>query len=200
VPLKIDLKPGDKIIVNGAVLENAGGNAKILIHNEAAILRGKMVMTEKERTSPAAHIYFALQCAYAFPDKVNEYMEQFTKLAEDFMIASPSSAAIISEIARLIDEGMMYKALKISQNLLAHEKDLMNAARAQLTPGPMSTELPPDGESAGDAPPASSPTLLHRARHPSRPEERASRVNQRWSLGSSRLVDRRDILGRRRFF
>jgi flagellar protein FlbT len=153
VPLKIDLKPGDKIIVNGAVLENAGGNAKILIHNEAAILRSKEIMTEKERTSPAAHIYFTLQCAYVFPDKVNEYMEQFTKLAEDFMIASPSSAAIISEIARLVDEGMMYKALKMSQKLLAHEKVLMNAARAELTPGPMSTELPPDGGSNDDAPP-----------------------------------------------
>ena len=151
MPLKIDLKPGDKIIVNGAVLENAGGNAKVLIHNEASILRGKEVMTEKERTSPAAHIYFALQCAYAFPDKVNEYMGQFTTLAEDFMIASPSSATIIGEIVRLADEGMMYKALKMSQKLLAHEKELMNAVRAGLTKGAMSTELPPDGDLGGDA-------------------------------------------------
>lgn len=128
MPLKIDLKPGDKIIINGAVLQNAGSNAKLLIHNESAILRGKEVMTEKDVTTPAAHIYFALQCAYMFPDKLDHYVGQFSKFAEEYLAASPSSAALIAEIVDHVQSGGLYKALKACQKLMKHEAKLMEAA------------------------------------------------------------------------
>lgn len=135
MPLKIDLKPGDKIIINGAVLQNAGSNAKLLIHNESAILRGKEVMTEKDVTTPAAHIYFALQCAYMFPNKLDHYVAQFSKFAEEYLAASPSSATLISEIIDHVRAGGLYKALKACQKLMKHEAKLMEAARkAQAKP------------------------------------------------------------------
>jgi flagellar protein FlbT len=133
VPLKIDLKPGDKIIINGAVLQNAGSNAKLLIHNESAILRGKEIMTEKDVTSPAAHIYFALQCAYMFPDKLDHYVGQFSRFAEEYLAASPSSATLISEIVDHVQAGGLYKALKSCQKLMKHEAKLMEAARKAET-------------------------------------------------------------------
>ena len=37
MPLKIVLKNGEKIIINGAVLQNIGGAAKALVLNEAAV-------------------------------------------------------------------------------------------------------------------------------------------------------------------
>lgn len=133
MPLKIDLKPGDKIIINGAVLQNAGSNAKLLIHNESAILRGKEVMTEKDVTTPATHVYFALQCAYMFPDKQDHYVGQFSKFAEDYLAASPSSAAVITEIVDHVQGGSLYKALKACQKLMKHEAKLMEAARKAQT-------------------------------------------------------------------
>ena len=70
MPLSIDFKAGDKIIINGAVIENLGSNSTISIHNEAAILRGKEVLSAEDSTTPASRIYFTLQCAYIFlPDK-----------------------------------------------------------------------------------------------------------------------------------
>lgn len=133
MPLKIDLKPGDKIIINGAVLQNAGGNAKLLIHNESAILRGREVMTEKDVTTPAAHVYFALQCAYMFPDKQDHYVGQFSKFAEDYLAASPSSAVLIDEIIEQVQKGALYRALKTCQKLMKHEQKLMEAARKTQT-------------------------------------------------------------------
>ena len=67
MPLKLDFKAGEKLVINGAVVENVGGNAKLLVHNESAIIREKEILTQAETNTPAARVYFALQCAYMFP-------------------------------------------------------------------------------------------------------------------------------------
>src|SRR5579872_3769334 len=74
MPLSINLKPGEKLIVNGVVLQNAHHQAtKLLVHNEAALLREKDIMTEEAATTPARRIYFAVQCHYLFPEKTSFY-------------------------------------------------------------------------------------------------------------------------------
>lgn len=57
MPLKLEFKSGDKLMINGAVIENIGANAKILVHNEAAILRNKEVLSETDEATPAARVY-----------------------------------------------------------------------------------------------------------------------------------------------
>ena len=57
MPLSIDFKAGDKIIINGAVIENLGSNSTISIHNQAAILRGKEILSAEDSTTPASRIY-----------------------------------------------------------------------------------------------------------------------------------------------
>ena len=49
MPLKLDFKAGDKMIINGTVIENVGPNAKLLIHNEASILREQAFETQRRR-------------------------------------------------------------------------------------------------------------------------------------------------------
>jgi len=56
MPLKLDFKAGDKMIINGAVIENIGNNSSLLIHNEAAILREKEIISEAETATPASRI------------------------------------------------------------------------------------------------------------------------------------------------
>ncbi len=53
MPLTINLKPRERLIVNGVVIENSGQLAKILIHNNAALLREKDIITEEQATTPA---------------------------------------------------------------------------------------------------------------------------------------------------
>ncbi len=65
----IEIKSGDKLIINGAVIEITGSNTKLLIHNQVSIHRQKEIMSEEESVTPAARVYFALQCAYIFPHK-----------------------------------------------------------------------------------------------------------------------------------
>ena len=125
MPLKLELKSGDKFIINGAVIENAGPNTKLLVHNQSAILRQKEIMSAEDSTTPASRIYFALQCAYIFPDKLDHYLALFEQSARDFLEASPSAAVIIDAIIEEVRHDRLYRGLKAAQDLLKHEEELM---------------------------------------------------------------------------
>jgi len=121
MPLKLDFKAGDKLVINGAVVENIGHNASFLIHNEAAILREKEILTEAETGTPAARVYFALQCAYIFHDQQEHYINLFRQFLSDYVQAAPSAKEIGEQISSAVDAGKIYKGLKLTQKLIGHE-------------------------------------------------------------------------------
>ena len=132
MPLKLDFKSGEKMVINGAVIENVGANAKIVVHNLATILREKEVLTEKECGTPASRVYFALQCAYMFPEKKDQYIKTFEKCLEDYVAACPSATDISDKIRGHVAEGEFYKGLKASQKLIAHEVNVLNTFNAGM--------------------------------------------------------------------
>lgn len=125
MPLLIDLKPGERVIINGAVIENAGTNTKIRIHNESNILRQKEILTEDQVTSPATRVYFSLQCAYIFPEKRDHYLKLCAVCLSEYLEACPSADNIGTEVSAAIVAGHYYKALKASRKLLKHEKTVL---------------------------------------------------------------------------
>jgi len=125
LPLLIDLKPGEKVIINGAVIENAGANTKLRIHNESNILRQKEILTNDDIATPAARVYFCLQCAYIFPDKRDHYLTLFTHYLVEYLEACPSAVDIGQEIRDELAAGLYYKALKSSRKLLKHESEVL---------------------------------------------------------------------------
>lgn len=134
MPLKIEVKTGDKIIINGAVLENNGPTAKFLVHNKCLILREKEVMSEENSNTPASRIYFALQCAYIFPAQADEYLKAFSTYAEDYLKACPSSAPIMEKVLNEVNNERLYKGLKAAKALLKHEEEIMAISGTSLRP------------------------------------------------------------------
>ena len=127
MPLLIDFKSGDKIIINGAVLENAGSSSKLLVHNQASILRGKEILSEEESNTPASRTYFALQCAYMFADKEDDYLKLFNNFLTEYTVACPSAESIAGEIRGEVEKGLLYKGLKSAQKLVNHERELLQS-------------------------------------------------------------------------
>jgi len=121
LPLKLDLKAGEKMVINGAVLENVGPNSKILVHNQAMILREKEVLSEDICATPASRVYLALQCAYMFPEKQLEYLEMTETHLADFITACPSATEIAAKIRDHIGSNNLYKGLKGVQELIEYE-------------------------------------------------------------------------------
>lgn len=132
MPLKLDFKAGDKMIINGAVVENIGNNASLLIHNEAAILREKEILSEAETATPAARVYFALQCAYMFPEKKDHYISIFRQFLADYVAAAPSAKELGDKISGHVDNKKYYNALKLTQKLIGHEIQVFESLRTSL--------------------------------------------------------------------
>ncbi len=132
MPLKLDFKAGDKMIINGAVVENIGNNASLLIHNEAAILREKEILSEAETATPAARVYFALQCAYMFPEKKEHYISIFKQFLEDYVTAAPSAKELGDKILGHVENKKYYNALKLTQKLIGHEIQVFENMRTSL--------------------------------------------------------------------
>lgn len=151
MPLLIDMKPGDKIIINGAVIESSGTHSKLMVHNQAAVLRGREVMLEEDVCTPASRVYFALQCAYVFPDKQAHYLQFFHSLISDYEDACPSARPLIERTRALVAEGQLYKALRSTQALLSHEFELAQALNAHLQRQLDEQEPPQTGHSEAAA-------------------------------------------------
>lgn len=132
MPLLIDFKSGDKIIINGAVIENAGASAKVLVHNQASILRGREILSEEESKTPASRVYFALQCAYMFSDKKDDFLKHFEDLLQDYLHACPSARPIGDKIRAEVEKDELYRALKATQKLIKHENELLHSLQEDL--------------------------------------------------------------------
>ena len=127
MPLRIALKAGEKIIVNGAVLQAGDAPATLLVHNAAALLREREIMTEERAVSPATRIYYTIQCAYLFPNKKDLYLQHFYGFLEEFVAASPSSEPLAHKIRGEIEGERYYPALRSARKLVEREQEIMDA-------------------------------------------------------------------------
>jgi len=126
MPLTINLKPHERLIVNGVVIENSGPSAKLLIHNTAALLREKDILTEEQATTPARRIYFAIQCQYLFPGKSDVFLPIIQNFLAEFEQAAPSTAPLVADVRELVGDGQFYRALKSARQLLVREEGILN--------------------------------------------------------------------------
>ena len=56
--LKVELKPGERILIGESVITNGAQRARFLIEGQSAVLREKDIITPEQATSPARRIYF----------------------------------------------------------------------------------------------------------------------------------------------
>ena len=125
--LKVELKPGERIIVGECVITNADQRARLLIQGTAPILREKDIMTPDRADTPAKRIYLAIQLMYTAHDP-RAHHDLYFSLIRDIVQAAPSTWPYIESINNYILTGEMYKALKEAKRLIAYERELLDHA------------------------------------------------------------------------
>jgi flagellar biosynthesis repressor protein FlbT len=127
--LKLVLKPGERVIINKAVIVNGKDKAELVLENRASLLREKDIMGEAAANTPAKRIYFLVQMLYLFPEKT-AYQEKFNSDLREFLQAVPSATPVALEIGEAIVHGNHYSALKACRKLIAYEQEVLkNVAR-----------------------------------------------------------------------
>ena len=126
--LKVELKPGERIIIGECVVTNSDQRTRLLIEGVAPILREKDIMTPQRANTPAKRIYLAVQLMYTSRESQPQH-ELYFSLVRDIVQAAPSTWPLIEAINNHILTGELYKALKDTKKLIAYEEELLNAAR-----------------------------------------------------------------------
>ena len=128
MPLKLSLKPGEKFVLNGAVLTNGDKRASLVIQNKACVLREKDIMQPSDATTPARRIYVPIMMMYLDPDAIDEYYNEFALRMTEFMgaIQNRQTLATCIEISRDVMEGHYYKALISCRKLFDFEQERLN--------------------------------------------------------------------------
>lgn len=125
MPLKLSLKPGEKLVLNGAVLTNGDKRTSLIIQNKACLLREKDIMQPEEAVTPARRIYLPIMMMYLDADGGEQYYNDFALRMTEFMgaIRNRQALATCIDISREVMVGSYYKALMLCRKLIEFERE-----------------------------------------------------------------------------
>ena len=137
MPLKLSLKPGEKLVINGAVLQNGDRRGVILLQNKASVLREKDIMQEDEANSPSRRIYFAVMMMYLDEVGAERYHDEFIRRLQEFMgvIRNPDILAECVNISRHVLAREYYRALMTCRKLIEYEDERLKNVPASVPAG-----------------------------------------------------------------
>jgi flagellar biosynthesis repressor protein FlbT len=122
--LKVELKPGERILIGECVLTNGSQRARFVINGQVPVLREKDIITAEQADTPAKRIYLAVLLMYTSRDPRHHHDTYFA-LVRDLVQAAPSTLPQIEIINNHILTGEMYKALKQAKQLVTYEQELI---------------------------------------------------------------------------
>jgi flagellar protein FlbT len=126
--LRIELKPGERILIGDCVITNSDQRTRFVVDGRTPILREKNIMTAKSADTPAKRIYLAVQLMYLARDP-RLHHETYFALLRDFLEAAPSAWPLVENINNQILSGDLYNALKSTRKLIKFEQELLNEGR-----------------------------------------------------------------------
>jgi flagellar biosynthesis repressor protein FlbT len=137
MPLKLSLKPGEKFVLNGAVVQNGDRRSALLLQNKASVLREKDIMQFEDATTPARRIYFPVMMMYLDQPDWERYQDAFVKRLSEFMgaVHNPDVLSDCVNISRQVMAKEYYKALMLCRKLIEYEDERLGNVAPRLSAG-----------------------------------------------------------------
>jgi flagellar protein FlbT len=122
--LRVELKPGERIIIGESLITNSDSRTTFLIDGDAPIMREKDILTSETATTPVKRVYLCVQMMYLEKD-IPKYQDIYFDLIKDLLAAVPSFRDTIETASNNILSGSLYKALKDIKKLIELESALL---------------------------------------------------------------------------
>ncbi|ACB79367.1 flagellar FlbT family protein [Methylorubrum populi BJ001] len=123
--LRIELKPQERLIINGALIRNGDRRSTFVIENQCKFLRESEILTESEADTAAKRLCVTLQFIY-LADNPPEAEDLFVRQATEIMKASPSMGPYILAIQDELSAHQYHRAIKRGRELIAYERQLLD--------------------------------------------------------------------------
>ena len=134
MPLKLSLKPGEKFVLNGAVVQNGDRRTTLVLQNKASVLREKDIMQPDEASTPSRRIYFPMMMMYLEDGANGRYYDEFAQRLTEFMgvILNPEVLADCVAISKHAMSREYYKALMMCRKLIEYEDERLGNVASSL--------------------------------------------------------------------
>ena len=120
MPLRVELKPFERIVIGETVLVNSGTRTSFLIDGDAPILRERDTITAETANTPAKRLYLCLQTMYLKND-IPRYRIAYQGFLRELRETNPGARVTIDAANSHVAAGALYKALKEIRKLIKRE-------------------------------------------------------------------------------
>ncbi|MGP9811555.1 flagellar biosynthesis repressor FlbT [Rhodopseudomonas palustris] len=124
MPLRVELKPFERIVIGQSVITNSDSRTTFLIDGDAPILREKDILTAETANTPVKRVYLCVQMMYLQND-IPAYQDLYLGFIKELLEAVPSFRETIEATSNLILSGQLYKALREIRPLIKREEELL---------------------------------------------------------------------------
>jgi flagellar protein FlbT len=121
MPLRVELKPFERLVIGDSVIVNSDTRICFLIEGDAPVLRERDTVVEETATSAARRLYYFVQMMYLKAD-VARYRASYVGAVAELRQTMPSSLDLIEAVERQVAAGALYKALKDIRTLMRREQ------------------------------------------------------------------------------
>ncbi|WP_313613991.1 flagellar biosynthesis repressor FlbT [Agrobacterium sp.] len=131
--LRISLKSGEKIFINGAVLR-VDRKVALEFLNDVTFLLENHVLQPEQATTPLRQLYFIAQMMLINPEGREQSMTMFRK-SVTMLLSCFQNDEVLAELKRidaLVATGKAFDALKAIRSLYATEEQILN--NQEMTP------------------------------------------------------------------
>lgn len=120
MPLRIELKPFERIVIGEAVLVNSGTRTSFMIEGDAPVLRESDTVTPETANTPARRLYLCVQVMYLKND-IPRYRTEYQRYLRSLRDSQPADRFAINIIDSHVSNGALYRALKEIRKLTKRE-------------------------------------------------------------------------------
>lgn len=124
MPLKIELKPHESIIIGEALITNDNERTRFYIEGNVPILREKFILREQNADTPSKRVYFIVQQMYLSRGGAADLQKLYIEYVRDLQKAAPSLIPYTAAVTDDILKGDYYGAIKSASRLVEKETEL----------------------------------------------------------------------------
>lgn len=133
MPLKVSLRAGERVIVNGALI-SVDSPTSLVFHNRVTMILERQIMRPEQANTPSRRIYFAIQNAYVSDENERPgWLERAASFVSDLRSATTQDGvrSQLDQIKANLDALDFYPAMRTARELFAHDDAML---------GPMSSD------------------------------------------------------------
>ncbi len=131
--LVLKLGPHERVLINGAVIENGERRSKLAIMTpNANILRLRDAIHPEEATTPVRRVCYIAQLVLSGDADPQDTRQQLLRGIEQLsqVLTDPDSRSLLAQASTAVLDEQHYQALKALRGLLPREERLLAAGRA----------------------------------------------------------------------